>query len=37
MNEEELTDSYSQEANENMKVSIESLVTSLTQVGSADA
>ena len=37
MNEEELTDSYSQEANENMKVSIENLVTSLTQVGSADA
>ena len=37
MNEEELTDSYSQEANENMKVAIESLKTSLTQVGSADA
>ena len=37
MNEEELTDSYSQEANENMKVAIESLKTSLTQVGSSDA
>ena len=37
MNEEELTDSYSQEANENMKVAIENLKTSLTQVGSADA
>ena len=37
MNEEDLTDSYSQEANENMKVSIENLVTNLTQVGSADA
>tara|TARA_A100001011_G_C14022041_1_gene719868 strand:+ start:125 stop:763 length:639 start_codon:yes stop_codon:yes gene_type:complete len=37
MNEEDLTDSYSQEANENMKVAIESLVTNLTQVGSADA
>ena len=37
MNEEELTDSYSQEANENMKVAIENLVTNLTQVGSADA
>ena len=37
MNEEDLTDSYSQEANENMKVAIENLVTNLTQVGSADA
>mgnify|MGYP001381680079 FL=1 len=37
MNEEDLTDSYSQEANENMKVAIESLVTNLAQVGSADA
>ena len=37
MNEEDLTDSYSQEANENMKVTIENLVTSLTQVGSSDA
>ena len=37
MNEEDLTDSYSQEANENMKVTIENLVTNLTQVGSADA
>ena len=37
MNEEDLTDSYSQEANENMKVAIETLVTNLTQVGSADA
>ena len=37
MNEEELTDSYSQEANENMKVAIDNLKTSLTQVGSADA
>ncbi len=37
MNEEELTDSYSQEANENMKVAIENLKTNLTQVGSADA
>jgi len=37
MNEEDLTDSYSQEANENMKVAIEKLVTNLTQVGSADA
>ena len=37
MNEEDLTDSYSQEANENMKVAIENLVTYLTQVGSADA
>ena len=37
MNEEDLTDSYSQEANQNMKVTIENLVTSLTQVGSSDA
>ena len=37
MNEEDLSDSYSQEANENMKVTIENLVTSLTQVGSSDA
>ena len=37
MNEADLTDSYSQEANENMKVTIENLVTNLTQVGSADA
>ena len=37
MNEEDLTDSYSQEANENMKVAIENLITNLTQVGSADA
>ena len=37
MNEEDLTDSYSQEANENMKVAIENLLTNLTQVGSADA
>ena len=37
MNEEDLTDSYSQEANANMKVAIENLVTNLTQVGSADA
>ena len=37
MNEEDLTDSYSQEANENMKVAIDNLVTNLTQVGSADA
>ena len=37
MNEEDLTDSYSQEANENMKVAIENLVTNITQVGSADA
>ena len=37
MNEEDLTDSYSQEANENMKVALENLVTNLTQVGSADA
>ena len=37
MNEEDLTDSYSQEANENMKVAIENLVTNLTQVGSSDA
>ncbi len=37
MNEEDLTDSYSQEANENMKVAIENLKTNLTQVGSADA
>ena len=37
MNEEDLTDSYSQEANENMKVAIENLKTSLNDVGSADA
>ncbi len=37
MNEADLTDSYSQEANENMKVTIENLKTNLTQVGSADA
>ena len=37
MNEEELTDSYSQEANENMKVAIEKLKTDLTQIGSSDA
>ena len=37
MNEEDLTDSYSQEANENMKVAIENLKTTLNDVGSADA
>ncbi len=37
MNEEDLTDSYSQEANENMKVAIEKLKTDLTQIGSSDA
>ena len=37
MKEEDLTDSYSQEANENMKVAIENLRTNLTQIGSADA
>ena len=37
MNEDNLTDSYSQEANENMKVTIENLKTNLTQVGSSDA
>ena len=37
MNEEDLTDSYSQEANENMKVAIEKLKTDLEQIGSADA
>ena len=37
MNEEDLTDSYSQEANENMKVAIEKLRTDLEQIGSADA
>tara|TARA_X000001036_G_scaffold418237_1_gene436909 strand:+ start:492 stop:1130 length:639 start_codon:yes stop_codon:yes gene_type:complete len=37
MNEEDLTDSYSQEANENMKVAIDNLKTSLNDVGSADA
>ena len=34
MNEEDLTDSYSQEANENMKVAIEKLRTDLEQIGS---
>ena len=37
MNEEDLTDSYSQEANENMKVAIEKLRTDLEQIGSSDA
>ena len=37
MDEENLTDSYSQEANENMKVTIENLRSNLEQVGSADA
>ena len=37
MDEGNLTDSYSQEANENMKVTIENLKTNLEQVGSADA
>ena len=37
MNEEDLTDSYSQEANENMKVAIEKLRTYLEQIGSSDA
>ena len=37
MNEDDLTDSYSQEANENMKVAIEKLRTDLEQIGSADA
>ena len=37
MNEEDLTDSYSQEANENMKVAIEKLKTDQTQIGSSDA
>lgn len=37
MNEEDLTDSYSQEANENMKVAIEKLRSDLEQIGSADA
>ena len=37
MNEEDLTDSYSQEANENMKVAIEKLRTDLEQIGSWDA
>ena len=37
MNEEDLTDSYSQEANENMKVAIEKLRADLEQIGSSDA
>ena len=37
MNEEDLTDSYSQEANENMKVAIEKLRSDLEQIGSSDA
>ena len=37
MNEEDLTDSYSQEANENMKGAIEKLRTDLEQIGSSDA
>ena len=37
MNEEDLTDSNSQEANENMKYAIEKLRTDLEQIGSSDA